>query len=148
MELTKEEIEDFRAAFNKVDLDKNGVIDRQELATMLRECKKRMPTERQINQVFDAADINKNGVIEFNEFIAVVTDIRSEKEKVITECFKQFDIDGNGKIDRHELTQIIKKTEDDILPTEIDTLLESYDVNLNGVIDFDEFIKIYHELVI
>ena len=148
MELTKEETEDFRAAFNKVDLDKNGIIDRKELAVMLRECKKRKPTERQINQVFDAADINKNGVIEFNEFISVVADMRTEKEKVITECFKQFDIDGNGKIDRRELTLIIKKTEEDVLPSEIDTLLENYDLNGNGVIDFDEFITIYHELVI
>ena len=144
--MTEEEKEDIRAAFNRYDLDGNGTLDRNEIEAMLRELKKKPPTKNQLNKIFEQADTNGDGAISFDEFVDVITKLRKDKEAEIRECFKIFDQDGNGTIDKQELYNIFLMTKEEVEPADVDILFDQYDLDKNGVIDFNEFIAIYRDL--
>lgn len=68
--------------------------------------------------------------------------------------FKAFDTDGNGKIDREELRLLLESVESGAavlfaqhwLPEEeLDRVMEVYDTNKDGVIDFDEYTSIVYD---
>ena len=144
--MTEEEKEDIKSAFARYDLDGNGTLDKKEIEAMLRELKKKPPTKRQLNAIFEQADANGDGAISFEEFVDVITKLRKNKEQEILECFKIFDQDGNGTIDKQELLNIFMMTKEEVEPADVDILFDQYDVDGNGVIDFDEFIAIYKDL--
>merc|ERR1719336_1125785 len=57
-------------------------------------------------------------------------------------AFKQFDSDGNGSIDKNELTSALKASGGNFTQQDIDTLFAAGDIDGNGEIDYEEFIAL------
>merc|ERR1719336_898739 len=57
-------------------------------------------------------------------------------------AFKQFDSDGNGSIDKRELTQALQSSGGNFTQQDIDALFAAGDVDGNGEIDYEEFIAL------
>ena len=57
------------------------------------------------------------------------------------EAFKIFDRDGNGYIDFHELKSVITRLGEPISNEEADNLFRDADLNGDGKLDYDEFVK-------
>merc|ERR1719336_1903521 len=55
-------------------------------------------------------------------------------------AFKQFDSDGNGSIDKNELTSALRSSGGTFTQQDIDALFAAGDVDGNGEIDYEEFI--------
>jgi calmodulin len=64
-----------------------------------------------------------------------------ETEELLIEAFKVFDKDGNGFITSHELRNIMIQLEEDLTPEEIEEMVREADINNDGQIDLDEFVK-------
>jgi calmodulin len=62
------------------------------------------------------------------------------------EAFKIFDRDGNGFIDMSELRHIITRLGDILSAEEADEFMREADLNGDGKLDYDEFLKYMREL--
>ena len=77
-ELTDEQIEEFREAFNLFDLDGGGSIDAKELGTVMRSLGQNPPDE-ELQAMIDEVDEDGGGEIEFDEFCTLMC-VRSSSQ--------------------------------------------------------------------
>lgn len=56
--------------------------------------------------------------------------------------FKIFDDNGDGTLDQYEFTKAIKDFQVGVDEKDINSLFKSFDYDNNGVIDFNEFIRV------
>uniref|UniRef100_UPI002990839C mNeonGreen,Optimized Ratiometric Calcium Sensor n=1 Tax=Branchiostoma lanceolatum TaxID=7740 RepID=UPI002990839C len=68
-------------------------------------------------------------------------DLGWDSEEELSECFRIFDFDGNGFIDREEFGDIIRLTGEQLTDEDVDEIFGDSDTDKNGRIDFDEFLK-------
>lgn len=66
-----------------------------------------------------------------------------KKENEVKECFKKFDLDGNGYIDREELAALSLRLGHSLKENELNDALKDLDLNNDGTIDFEEFCRWY-----
>lgn len=97
-----------------------------------------------LKEVLSNIDSNKSGVIDYTEFIAATL----EKKKYMREdrlwsAFRVFDVDGNGSISKAELHKILNGggLGDMDVGKNIDDLIKECDLDGDGEISFDEFVK-------
>merc|ERR1719328_743634 len=105
-----------KAAFNSWDSNKDGQISFAELKAAVQRSGQRLSDE-DINAIFVVGDVDQNGEIDLEEFKAmmlpsasdVVTKFRSvhKTTKDVQAAFKRFDADGDGAIDKKEMTQAL-----------------------------------------
>lgn len=72
--------------------------------------------------------------------------MRANLLSFLREAFKIFDRDGNGFIDMAELRHIITRLGDILSPQEADEFMREADLNGDGKLDYDEFLKYMREL--
>jgi Ca2+-binding EF-hand superfamily protein len=89
-----------------------------------------------------------DGTINFNEFERIKLRCEAGRERQLSErsrdseerlrtAFKVFDIDGNGYIDRKELSDTIAELEGSISQCNVETLLQTADKDGDGQIDYE-----------
>ena len=144
--MTDEIDEDYKAIFEKYDKDKSGYLDRDEIVAVITEFKGKKPTQKQIDNLLGAIDQNSDGKLSYQEFKKTLAEIRTSKQREIAACFQTFDTNHNGTIDKEELKNIFKMTNENIDDMSIDILWDTYDKNHDGKIDFSEFLFIYKDL--
>ena len=68
-----------RVAFDSVDTDHSGEIDKNELNVVMKQISNDMgaepPSEGDVNEVFDHLDTDHSGKIDFNEFKVLIKDV-------------------------------------------------------------------------
>ena len=73
---------------------------------------------------------------------------RDADEFELREAFKCIDLDGNGYISREELKDAVKKimsTDSKISVQDVEEMMTEADIDGNGLIDFDEFVRVLVE---
>jgi Ca2+-binding EF-hand superfamily protein len=55
--------------------------------------------------------------------------------------FRQFDLDGNGEIDRNELEAVFKEMGMNVPADEIERIIKAADRDGSHTINYDEFVK-------
>ena len=142
MPLSDEKIAEYTDAFKLFDADGNGHIDAAELQDVLKKIGIEATIE-QAKEMIAEVDTDKNGTIELNEFITMMEKHDAENETDDIEglqmAFRAFDIDGNGKIDRDELAQVMKNLGQELSAEEIEAMMKEADTDGDGTIDFEEF---------
>ena len=62
-----------------------------------------------VSHLFRSFDADNDGFVDFTEFIVGLCVSGSEKmETKLKWAFKMYDLDGNGSISRHEMTEMLK----------------------------------------
>ena len=68
-----------KVAFDNVNSNNSGEIDKQQLGTMINQVfndlSNELPTQKEIDEIFDYLDKNKKGIITLEEFKVLVKDI-------------------------------------------------------------------------
>ena len=141
--------EDFMDAFRIFDTDGDGKITAKELNHVLKELGIKM-NKNDIKKMIKELDNDGNGTIEYSEFIQMMTmpASRDTDEFELREAFKFIDLDGNGFISREELKDAVKKimsTDSRISVQDVEEMMSEADTDGNGLIDFDEFVKVLVE---
>jgi calcium-dependent protein kinase len=142
--LKDEDTKTLSEIFKSIDKNSDGVLTISEIKdgfVQLQEKNSLSITEEEFNSIFTEMDLDKNGLINYNEFITATVDYRNVvKQEHIYEAFRNFDSDKSGKLSLKELAEVIKpQTEDDV--EYLKSLFKKYDVNNDGEIDWEEFLK-------
>lgn len=90
----------------------------------------RINEENKINNINDSINNNSN-VNEENNY--------GEFEKELWDAFKEFDLDGNGTIDKDEFSLFMQKLGYRPTSVELQEMIDEVDKDRNGKIGFDEF---------
>ena len=141
-----EEIKKLKEEFDKIDVNKDGEISKEELIKCLETIYPSQEAKLRAENIFKEIDFNNDGSINFSEFLTV--NIQKEKllsEETLDRAFKMFDLDGNGYITIDEL----KKA----MPLEITTksgwrkLVSEVDKDGDYQISFREFKEMMEKLI-
>ncbi|XP_052762548.1 neo-calmodulin-like [Mya arenaria] len=143
---------EIRELFRLFDTNNDRSISLQELGKAMRFLGM-SPSEQEITDAMSALDTNENGRIEFQEFFkfmqAEMTKLNeadfTNNQDTVRSAFRTFDKDGNGYIDEKELRIAMKKLGEALTDKELDDMMKQADVDEDGKINYEEFVKIWCE---
>jgi calmodulin len=141
--LDETQIGEFKEAFSLFDKDGDGTISTKELGTVMRALGQN-PTEAELADMINEVDDDKSGTIEFNAFLSLMEKKigDNDTEEEIKEAFRVFDKDGTGTISAAELRHVMTTLGEKLSEDEVEELLRDADTNNDGVIRYEEFVKI------
>ncbi|CAG5866652.1 unnamed protein product [Menidia menidia] len=93
-QIAREDLEELREAFNKIDIDKSGFVSDFELQELFREASFYLPgyQVREIIDTFIAGDTNKDEKISFEEFVTIYQQLKSKKySETFRKCISRKD---------------------------------------------------------
>ncbi|XP_073304288.1 calmodulin-like [Primulina huaijiensis] len=136
--LGEERIAEFRDAFCLIDKNSDGVIDIEELAIAIQsldENTKREELEEMMNEV--------DGEMDFEEFINIMArKIKENMVEELREAFQVFDRDQDGFVSAIELKIVMINLGKRLTNEEATQMIIAADVDGDGLISCDEFVKI------
>ena len=142
--------EAIRAAFNYYDANGNGKVSSSELKKVMDHLGLVLP-EEQIKAVIAQYDFNQDGEWEWTEFKDFYMKVVVNEQKAISledetaAVFKLLDADKDGRIDNAEIKAFMIQIGQSASEAEIQELINAYDANKTGVMEFDEFTKFYKD---
>eukprot|EP00936_MAST-01D_sp_MAST-1D-sp1_P001369 g1369.t1 len=142
-QLTDEQINEFKEAFDVFDEDGGGTISADELGHVLRMLGQD-PSEGDLQAIVAEVDTDGSGEIDFDEFLVMMANQMGDQsiEEEIMDAFKFFDEDGSGGITLNELRDSMSKFGEHLTDAQANEMLREADVNGDHEIGCDEFIKI------
>ncbi|KTG03242.1 hypothetical protein cypCar_00004629 [Cyprinus carpio] len=142
-ELTEEQKDEIKEAFELFDTDKDKEIDYHELKVAMRalgfEVKK-----VDVLKILKDYDREGTGKITLEDFKEVVTDMileRDPKEEIL-KAFKLFDDDETGKISLRNLRRVARELGEDMSDEDLRAMIDEFDTDGDGEINQEEFISI------
>lgn len=144
--LTEEQIEEFKEAFSLFDKDGDGTITTKELGTVLRSLGQN-PTQAELQDMINEVDADGNGTVDFPEFLTLVSRKMKEtdSEEEIIEAFKVFDKSGSGFISAAELRHVMTNLGEKLTDDEIDEMVREADMDGDGKLNYDDFVSMMME---
>ncbi|CAF1230790.1 unnamed protein product [Adineta ricciae] len=125
-----------REIFQKVDTDRSGSISSNELQAALSNGTWSPFNPETIRMMIGMFDRDESSTIDFQEF-RLLWKYVSDWEK----CFKQFDLDGSGAIDKHELKTALSSFGYRLSDNFYELLIKRFDRTGRGNVAFDDFIQ-------
>ena len=142
-ELTEEQKQEIREAFDLFDTDGSGTIDAKELKVAMRALGFE-PKKEEIKKMISDIDKDGSGTIDFSEFLEMMTAKMSEKDsrEEILKAFRLFDDDETGKISFRNLKRVAKELGENMTDEELQEMIDEADRDGDGEINEDEFLRI------
>ncbi|KAH7824503.1 putative EF-hand domain pair [Monocercomonoides exilis] len=73
------------------------------------------------------------------------TELSPQEIAIIKKVFNRIDEDGNGVIQISELSKSMKEIVPDVTDDEVEEIFSSTDLDKNGTIEFNEFLRIFSD---
>ncbi|EMP28623.1 Centrin-2, partial [Chelonia mydas] len=145
LELTEDQKQEIREAFDLFDTDGTGNIDVKELKARLNSIALGFePKKEEIKKMI--SDIDKEGIgkISFHDFLVVMTQKMAEKDskEEILKAFKLFDDDETGKISFKNLKRVAKELGENLTDEELQEMIDEADRDGDGEVNEQEFLRI------
>ncbi|NXG88242.1 CETN1 protein, partial [Stercorarius parasiticus] len=148
LELTEEQKQEIREAFDLFDTDGTGNIDVKELKESIFMVAMRAlgfePKKEEIKRMISDIDKEGTGKISFNDFLVVMTQKMAEKDskEEILKAFKLFDDDETGKISFKNLKRVAKELGENLTDEELQEMIDEADRDGDGEVNEQEFLRI------
>ena len=140
--IPKDKEQEIKSIFEKYDSNKDGFVNSSELANIIKSINTDVSDE-ELLELLQEIDLEVNGEINFEKFVSMVNrreyDVDTEEE--LLNAFKTFDKEGNGLINLNELKHVMLKVGKNLSESEIDEMLKDADIDMDGFINFEEFIR-------
>jgi calcium-dependent protein kinase len=139
---TNDELDDQKKLFAKLDRNKDGMLQRDELIDGFREIYGEV-VEQEVDEIMALADLNGNGELDYCEWLVATTkkaDIYNSNK--LKQAFQYFDRDNSGTITLEELKHGlggICEGDNQYDEAMFADILAEVDINGDGEIDFTEF---------
>ncbi|KAK2849307.1 hypothetical protein Q5P01_009141 [Channa striata] len=142
-ELTEEQKQEIREAFELFDTDGSGFIDVKELKVAMRALGFE-PKKEEIKKMIGEVDKECTGKISFTNFLAVMTQKMAEKDskEEILKAFRLFDDDETGKISFKNLKRVAKELGENLTDEELQEMIDEADRDGDGEVNQQEFLRI------
>merc|ERR1719450_1931441 len=142
-ELTEEQKQEIKEAFDLFDTDGSGTIDSKELKVAMRALGFE-PKKEEIRKMIDDIDKDGSGAIDFNEFLEMMTQKMSEKDskEEILKAFRLFDDDETGFITLKNLRRVSKDIGENMSDEELQEMIDEADRDGDGQVSEEEFLRI------
>ena len=157
-ELSEDQRQELREAFELFDADKTGTIDIHELKVLMRALGFDVKKNDVLKLVHEADNTN-NGNVNFDLFIEIsrlqiepcycyekwlfltVTEKYSERdpEEEIQKAFKLFDDDDTGKITLKNMKRVCRELGENLSEEELQAMIDEFDRDQDGAISPEEF---------
>lgn len=143
--LTEQQLIELRQAFAWFDKKNEGVIT----ADNLKQCLNGLgffPRQSQLTQMIESvvsAPEIQNQAIDFQDFLVMMANVleKSDASKELKHVFNLLDVDGNGEITVEEMYLMFKALGEEYSMEDVEEMLRISDYNSDGVIQFEEFVK-------
>ena len=139
--------------FNKIDLNNNGRIEKEELIKGIEKYWKltREEVEKQVDCLFNNIDTDHNGFIEYEEFVRAAVDPKIFMSRnYLKFAFGYFDRDNSGDISLEEIKKRFmqnSKNNSEKVEMQLKEEFKSIDINGDGSISFEEFCKMMKKII-
>ena len=145
-EITEEQRQEIKEAFDLFDSESNGVIDSKELKVAMRALGFE-PKKEEIRKLLNDVDKAGEGVIKFDDFLDIMTQKMLERDPV-EEMKKAFHLiceEGQDKITLKSLQKVAKELGENMTVEELQEMIEEADRDGDGEIGEEDFIKIMNK---
>lgn len=150
--------EEMRTVFEKLDVNKDGVICSDELSGFMEKLGFKMSPE-EVQSLVKTVDQNSDGEVDFDEFYALYSSLtgaeskqsesddkadEKEHEENLKQAFRVFDKDNDGFITVKELQSVLLSLglQEGRSLIKCQQMIKGVDVDGNGKVDFQEFKKL------
>ncbi|KAM8949721.1 centrin-1 [Lycaon pictus] len=142
-ELTEDQKQEVREAFDLFDADGSGTIDVKELKVAMRALGFE-PRKEEMKKMISEVDKEGTGKISFNDFLAVMTQKMAEKDtkEEILKAFRLFDDDETGKISFKNLKRVAVELGENLTDEELQEMIDEADRDGDGEVNEEEFLRI------
>ncbi|CAH0389584.1 unnamed protein product [Bemisia tabaci] len=142
-ELTEEQKQDIKEAFDLFDKEGSGKIETKELKVAIRALGFE-PKKEEIKKMLSEVDKKQTGFITYREFLSLMTSKIAEKDsdEEIIKAFKLFDDDETGKISFKNLKRVAKELGETLTDEELQEMIDEADRDGDGEISQEEFLRI------
>ncbi|XP_022089689.1 myosin regulatory light polypeptide 9-like [Acanthaster planci] len=133
------QIQEFKEAFNMIDQNRDGFIDKEDLHDMLASLGKD-PTDAYLEGMMKEAP----GPINFTMFLTLFGEKLNgtDPEDVILNAFGCFDEDGQGRIHEDYLRELLVTMGDRFTDDEVDEMCREAPIDKEGQLNYREFVRI------
>jgi calcium-dependent protein kinase len=141
-QLGESQIKALRDTFMLLDENGDGLLTAAEMKEGLTQAGlKEIPPDLQ--QILEEVDSDGSGVIDYTEFLAATLDKKVYMaEDVCWQAFRIFDRNGDGKIDKHEIQNVLNDEKvQNTAAKDLADIMQEIDKNGDGEIDFQEFMQ-------
>mmetsp|Transcript_20205 Transcript_20205/g.19524 ORF Transcript_20205/g.19524 Transcript_20205/m.19524 type:complete len:161 (-) Transcript_20205:1115-1597(-) len=142
-ELTEDQKQELREAFELFDSDKTGSIDMHELKVLMRALGFDVKKPDIIKLVHDV-DPSNSGSVEYNQFLEIMSDKYAERdpEEEIKKAFQLFDDDHTGRISLRNMRRVARELGENLSEEELQNMIDEFDRDQDGEISAEEFMYI------
>lgn len=142
-DLTEEQKQEIKEAFDLFDTDGSGTIDAKELKVAMRALGFE-PKKEEIRKMIADIDRDGSGTIDFSEFLSMMTAKMAERDprEEIMKAFRLFDDDDSGTINFAKLKRVAKELGESMSDEELQEMIDEADRDGDGVINVDDFMRI------
>ena len=142
-ELTEEQKQEVKEAFDLFDTDGSGSIDAKELKVAMRALGFE-PKKEEVRRMIAEVDKDGSGTIEFPEFLDMMATKMAERDprEEILKAFRLFDDDETGKISFKNLKRVARELGENMTDEELMEMIEEADRDGDGEINEEEFLRI------
>ncbi|KAM4019754.1 centrin-2 [Anomaloglossus baeobatrachus] len=142
-ELSEEQKQEIREAFDLFDTDGSGTIDVKELKVAMRALGFE-PKKEEIKKMISDIDKEGTGKISFSDFLSAMTQKMAEKDskEEIMKAFRLFDDDETGKISFKNLKRVAKELGENLTDEELQEMIDEADRDGDGEVNEQEFLRI------
>ena len=142
-DLTEEQRQEIKEAFDLFDTDGSGSIDQKELKVAMRALGFE-PKREEIKKMISDCDKDGSGVIDYNEFVDMMTQKMADRDprEEMLKAFRLFDDDDTGKITFKNLKRVAKELGENMTDEEIHEMIDEADRDGDGEISEEEFMRI------
>jgi len=131
--------EELRDVFRYFDMDEDGKISAFELRRYfgsIGEC----ISQEDVQEVIDELDSDKDGMLDFGDFVKLMDCKKEGGDDDLRKVFEMFEHEkGSGRITPRGLQRALNRLGDSKSYNECVAMIQVFDVDGDGALDFDEF---------
>ena len=142
-ELTEEQKQEIKEAFDLFDTEGKGEIDIKELKVAMRALGFE-PKKDEVRKIIQEVDRDGEGVIRFNDFFEILGQKVSERDPVeeMKKAFMLLCEDGQERITLKSLRKTAEELGETMTKEELQEMIDEADYDRDGEIGEEDFIKI------